>query len=152
MLSNLNDSILEAAETLSDQELIALAPRLYKELSRDIHIRSLIRLSAAFGGTDVYVPRVQLALDRSALLRVLTNEELKALSGAFGGEHLSIPVIAGLRKGARRKAIVALKRSGLSSREVALQFGMTQRAVDIIWAKRPGHKNELQPKRALRKS
>jgi len=121
-----------AGEDPQDSELLAAAPKLFKDLSYAVPIRALLALSEKYGGTRIYVPETP--SKDSLLNRILDESAFRALCDMCGGERLDIPKAERLRARLRNREIVALARSR-TARAIAIKFGLSMRCVFLILAK-----------------
>jgi hypothetical protein len=103
-----------------------------EDVSAVIGFTATLRLSAWFGdGTsNCYVPR---RVEEGQIIeRLIGMPAAKALSEAWGGEHLAIPRLRDYEDDMRKKAIGRMFEKGFGSREIAAHLRITERRVQQI--------------------
>jgi hypothetical protein len=83
------------------------------------------RLAAAFGGTEVYVPKTRRLSEEHPLARTIGLVAARRLAGRYSGNRLHVPIMALTKK----HLIMA---SSGSNRAVALELGCTERWVSHV--------------------
>lgn len=86
-----------------------------------------LRLSAHFGGRQLYVPHAP--RPDSELVQVIGEECAEALAKHFGGIFYSVPLEVG-----KRARIVELRKTGEKIRAIAEELGCTERHVYNVLA------------------
>lgn len=111
---------------------------LRQEIVAAIGGKAADRLCAAFGGVGVYIPLHPDRLpDSHPIIKLLGTDLARHLAARLGGEKVTVPV---LHSGHRRRetAILDAYRAGKSTREIALDLGITMRRVEqVIAAAKP---------------
>ena len=101
-----------------------------EQLSRDLIAMlgddGFVALAEAFGGTRLYVPK-SIAADHEIAEAVGTERAAK-LSGLYAGAQIRIPL-------AREERARHYRGGGLSNAQVARKLGITESAVDKIFAR-----------------
>jgi hypothetical protein len=117
---------------LPDEELLRLAPQVFRDLSPPVPIRALLALSQRLGGATVAIPFY--AKEKSRLCRIMGAAALEALCRAMRGEQLEVPIAHRLRTFLLWREVVALVARGSSTGTVAVRFGLTRRHIFRILA------------------
>lgn len=91
-------------------------------------------LVQAFGGVRVYIPH-KLPANHS-LVCVLGNARAEQLIKNYGGESLNIPRCAHALRSLRNTKIKQDRDNGLTTSELSLRYGLTERQVYCILAAR----------------
>jgi hypothetical protein len=110
---------------IDDGDVPELSP--WRQLVLLIGEAAALQLEEALGGRRVFVPR-KLG-DHHPIAAAIGLQLALSIAGAFGGEHLDIPLSAG-----RRARIVKLKASGLSVEQVRSRVGCSRRLVFLALA------------------
>lgn len=119
--------IAALAAALPQEEVAKLLPRSFASLRKAISINALLAMIDAFGGTRILVPMHPDGARK--LAKVIGLEDLRRLSKLAGGCRIEVPLGAKLRAALRDRALADMGTRGASIRELALRFGMTERAV-----------------------
>lgn len=108
-----------------------LLPPVLRELAAQLGVAPITRLVEAHGGTRIYVPH---AVDEEhRLVAVLGLAPARALCAALGGDYLDVPRCLRAAKHLRDQALIRDARAGMTQRELALKYGMTERNVRLLW-------------------
>lgn len=124
------DSLAEAAASLP--EVSDLLPRSVRELAHDLGLPLALRLVAACGGTNFYVPRPANAGPGHPLAARIGSRDLTALAAARGGETLDLPRGAAVRRAIVRRRIVEEAAAGASAAELAQRWGYSRSSIHRI--------------------
>jgi hypothetical protein len=125
---------LTLAALLNDAGLEAL-PASARDLAGIVGLPAAIGLLERFGGmTALYVPKdVSPGHD---LARIMGEAAARKLSSVYGGDYLrNIPRCAGAMRAVRDRAVVRRKSEGAAPRDIAQEFGLTERWVWEILAR-----------------
>jgi Mor family transcriptional regulator len=88
------------------------------------------RLIDTMGGASLYIPRHP----SGTMLQRMTLAEAEALCAQLGGESVEIPRCYGDKLALRDDSIRADAAAGVSRRDLALQYGITERQIRRIIA------------------
>lgn len=115
---------------MSDDTL-DLLPGVLREIADLIGLPATLILVEAYGGVRLYVPYKVPADHPLALLIGLSAAE--KLAEVFGGsEHFDIPRAVAIARQARNRKLREDRTTGMSHRNLAQQYGMTERQVRNI--------------------
>ena len=103
-------------------------PESLLDVARAIGMPATLKLVERFGGVRVYVPRPEKITEDHVIARTIGFEGALALARICRNESIEIPRAARARRLARDRAI--RRESGaLSVRELALKYGLSERAI-----------------------
>ncbi|WP_434147942.1 Mor transcription activator family protein [Methylocaldum gracile subsp. desertum] len=106
-------------------------PRVLQEIASLVGPENAVKIARAYGGVRLYVPR-RMKPDHP-LAELVGFENARALSTAFGGlPHFDIPQVYRLLLEARNRAILKDRSQGMSVRELALKYRLTEKHVHNI--------------------
>jgi Mor family transcriptional regulator len=105
-----------------------------EDLTRIIGQEGLEALANAFGGQEIRIPTsISVTVtEYQRLQAVLGADKAQALVKEWGGDTLYVPMLREQRLASRNAAILAASRKGATGRELAQQFGLSQRAIRQI--------------------
>jgi len=106
-------------------------PGVLQEIASLIGPENAVKLAQTYGGVRLYVPK-RMKPDHP-LAELVGFENACALSTAFGGlANLSIPRFEELIREARNRAILKDRSQGMSIRELALKYRLTEKHIHNI--------------------
>ena len=101
------------------------------DLSAVVGFSAALRLSAWFGnGGNVYVPGT--ARENQLLSKLIGISAAKALSEAWGSEHIAIPRISQYEDDVLKREIGRMFEHGMGSREISMHKRISERRVQQI--------------------
>lgn len=104
-----------------------------QELLNLIGEDAFTRLCMVFGGTRLHITNSERSLQR---LSVITGADLaEKLISHYQGTTISLSKLSSLEIAKRHQSVVSDLEKGMSQRDVALKYDMTERNVRIIKAK-----------------
>lgn len=104
-----------------------------QELLNLIGEDAFTRLCSVFGGTRLHISSSERSLQR---LSVIAGADLaEKLISHYQGTAISLPKLSSLEIAKRHQSIVNDLKNGMSKRDVAMKYDMTERNVRIIKAK-----------------
>lgn len=108
----------------------SLLPGILQEIAELIGLPEALKLADHYGGVRLYVP---LTIPEGHVLAELVGmEAARKLSDRFGGmEHFDIPKARSVTVALRNRKIREAW-PGLSQRQLALKYGLTERQVRVI--------------------
>lgn len=116
--------------TGDDIDLALLPPTLH-EMARVVGVEGVRKLVDAYGGVRLYVPQ---SVDQDhPLAELLGLAAARAMSAELGGDVIDVPRCHLAVKRARDAALVRDAAQGMSQRDLARKYGMTERNVRLIW-------------------
>lgn len=108
-------------------------PRLLREMVALIGMQATLAIVQHYGGVRLYVPITM--TPEHILARQIGADAAFKLSGEYGGlDHFYIPRAAVALRSARNTEIVDKFVKGVTLRQLALSYGMTERGVTKILA------------------
>lgn len=123
------------------EDCTSLLPGVLREIEPLIGMAATLRLVEAYGGVRLYVPRQMHA--RHPLARLLGLDAAQRLAEMFGGEeHFDIPRAVAIARQVRNRQLRS-ERNEKSQRELALQYGLTERQVRNILGDQDDAQQEL---------
>lgn len=111
------------AEDIAMEDL----PETLAQIAEVIGVAATMKLVDALGGTEIYVPRNPSS--KHALSRVLRATDAELLAAEFSGQRLHIPRLAGRALASRDAAIRLDRQSGMTTIQLALKYGISERQV-----------------------
>ena len=116
------------ATLLHDAGLDAL-PASARDLAGIVGLPAAIGLLERFGGvTALYVPKD--VTGGHILAQIMGEPAARKLSDVYGGDYVrNIPRCAGAMRAVRDRAVVRRKAEGAAPRDIAQEFGLTERWV-----------------------
>ncbi|WP_347258035.1 Mor transcription activator family protein [Methylocaldum sp.] len=106
-------------------------PRVLQEIAFLVGPENAVKIARAYGGVRLYVPK-RMKPDHP-LAELVGFENACALSTGFGGlPHFDIPQFDKLIREARNRAVLKDRAQGMSVRELALKYRLTERAISKI--------------------
>lgn len=102
-------------------------PSVFQEIKEMIGDQATAKLVAQHGGGRLYIPGT--LKPEHPLFQLLGQENARRLSGEFGGLRVEIPLAFMLRIEQRNKLILADCAAGMSQRELALKYHLTERSI-----------------------
>jgi hypothetical protein len=100
------------------------------DLSAVIGFSATVKLTAWFGGMNVWVPlKVE---EGQALGRLIGLPAAKRLSGEWGGDHVAIPPLTAYKTEARRRMVGRMLEKGFSASETSRLTQLSERRVQQI--------------------
>lgn len=125
-----------SAISSADSDDLVLLPDSLQEMAAVIGFGGVLALVREYGGVRLYVPRTLPA--EHILITLLGTAAAQRLAAEYGGrEHFDIPRAEGLMRAVRNRRIRADRAAGLSLRELALKYRLTERAVSNILGSEP---------------
>ena len=104
-------------------------PPVLADLAKQLGYFVAQRLIEAYGGTRVYIPRLEhLSVNHPLSVRVGYQVALR-LSRVYGGGAIPVPRGARELRAARNQMILSYRRHGLTYADIALQHQITERTV-----------------------
>jgi hypothetical protein len=106
-------------------------PGILQEFASLIGLAGTLRIVETYGGVRLYVPKT---VDGDHdLARLIGLEAARKLAAEYGGEmHMDIPRAVAATRAAFRASIRADRAAGLTHRELALKYKMTERHIRNI--------------------
>lgn len=106
-------------------------PGILQELADLIGLPGTLKLVEAYGGVRLYVPK---KIDAAhELARLIGLDHATTLAETYGGEdHFDIPRAVAATRAARDSRIRADRAAGMTHRELALRYGLTERQIRNI--------------------
>lgn len=105
-------------------------PAQAREIADLVGLGATTALVARYGGVRLYVPET---IPSDHVLAALIGMDAAArLAQRYGGDRLEVPRCADALRRVRNRALVREAQS-MSQRELALKYGLTERAVRLIW-------------------
>ncbi|RYU62915.1 hypothetical protein EWI61_00120 [Methylolobus aquaticus] len=122
---------LSAAETIPQMQTdMNPFPKSLQRVFELIGFAATQRLVEKAGGTRVFIPKYP---DSTSVLTDLIGlDAAKALAQEYGHDKIEIPRCAKLLSSVRNERIRSLRAEGWTLRALALEFGMTERAISMI--------------------
>lgn len=105
-------------------------PGVFQEVGQKIGDEATAKLVAQYGGTRLYIP-YKLKLEHP-LSQLLGQEVSQQLSSEFGGMTVEISRAVMLQIGQRNELILADRAAGMSQRQLARKFNLTERTIRKI--------------------
>lgn len=106
-------------------------PESLLDMADHINKDAIMRLVAHYGGTRCYIPKV--LPETSELAAVIGQDAARALAEVLGGERIEVPKARDFQRAVRNREIIRRHREeGLSYRELARAFDMTERNIGSI--------------------
>lgn len=119
-------------------------PERARAIAELIGLPATLKLVERYGGVRIYVP--QTMPPSHALVGLLGVDAAERLSRAFGGdEHFDVPRCTLAARRARDATLVADFLAGMSHRNLALNYQLTERAVRKIIARAGITADDRQP-------
>lgn len=115
---------------MTDQIPLELLPGTLRELAEQCGSDVALRLLGEYGGCHVVVPR-EIHPDHPIALR-LGLQAARAICRTYAGEILTIPKADEARRHIRNQAIRTHRREGVSLRDLARMFDLTERQICTI--------------------
>jgi uncharacterized protein (DUF433 family) len=124
-----------AAETgligLIVSDTLDLLPGILREFADLIGLPATLRLVESYGGVRLYVPQ-RLAEDHPLAL-LIGASAARQLADVYGGEeHFDIPRAVAIARQVRNRRLREERDRGMSHRDLALKYGLTERQVRNI--------------------
>lgn len=114
----------------ADFDIATLPPTLH-DIARVVGVQGVVKLVEAYGGVRLYVPQ---ALDADhTLARLLGLPSAQSLAALLGGDCIDVPRCHRAAKRARDAALMRDAAMGMSQRDLARKYLMTERNVRLIW-------------------
>lgn len=101
-----------------------------EDLATIIGFGATVKLSAWYGGTNVYIPKQ--TQEGQKLVKLIGFAAAKRLSDEFGVEHLAVPKLTGALREQRTVLIYHRASAGHSDKEIAAEVGLHERRVSQI--------------------
>jgi hypothetical protein len=121
----------ESAISSARADDFALLPQSLQTMAEIVGMSGVLALVRAFGGVRLYVP--SRLPDDHILIELLGRPAAERLAAEYGGQpHFDIPRAEGLLRAVRNRQIQADRAAGLSVRELALKYRLTERAIHDI--------------------
>jgi len=120
----------------SESHLVKLEdlPNSLQDIAELIGLAATVKLVETYGGVRIYVP--QTIEPDHALAALLGHDNALRLARAYGGhEHFDLPRATLAVKRARDAALTADYLAGISYRQLALKYQLTERGVRKIIAR-----------------
>lgn len=95
-----------------------------------IGFQATLTISLWYAGKNLFVPASP--DEGSNLVRIVGIDAAKKLAEEWGGEMIAVPTLWGYEEQARNRAIGSLIGRGLSTKQIAVMMGMTERRVQQI--------------------
>lgn len=111
----------------ADEISIEDLPDTLAQVAEVIQLPATLRLVEHFGGSRVYVPMK--ASQGHPLIRLIGASRASALCARFGGQHINVAHLVHRQLRTRDEEIQRGRASGLSARELARRFGISERQV-----------------------
>ena len=105
-------------------------PGVFQEAVQLIGEEAAAKLVAQYGGVRLYIPGTP--RHGHPLHQLLGQEAAQQLSGEFGGMTVDIPRACMLHNAQRNTLILADRAAGMSQRELALKYRLTERTIRKI--------------------
>jgi len=118
-----------------------LLPPQYKDIARNCGEDIAYAVCWNLGGLQVSVPGPDKLTEKHQLVRALGMDMAKKLCAIYQGNILKPPRCIQVLRAIRNAEIRKLINSGIKKPVVAVQFNMTERAIELICAKEPAPKN-----------
>ena len=94
------------------------------------------RLMNICGGTRVYIPAPEFCTAKHHLALAIGVDKLRLLAKEFSGDRIEIPIGQAALKKMRNDEIIRQLNEGASQQELALRYGLTERQIRTIAARR----------------
>lgn len=105
-------------------------PGVFQEVAQFIGEEAACRLTTQYGGVRLYIPGT--LKPGHHLCRLLGQEAAQQLAREFGGLNVEIPRACLARIAGRNALILADRAAGMSQRELALKYQLTERTIRKI--------------------
>jgi len=105
-------------------------PEAFQEVAQLIGEAATAKLTEQYGGTRLYIPST--LKPEHSLCQLLGKEAAQRLSFEFGGLRVEIPRAVMLQIAQRNVRILADRATGLSQRELARKYQLTERTIRKI--------------------
>ncbi|MDH4234803.1 MAG: hypothetical protein OEV15_06685 [Gallionella sp.] len=105
-------------------------PGVFQEVGQKIGDEATAKLVAQYGGTRLYIP-YKLKLGHP-LCQLLGQEVSQQLSDEFGGMTVEISRAVMMQIGQRNELILADRAAGMSQRQLARKYHLTERTIRKI--------------------
>lgn len=117
----------------------------FQRLCQLIGQNDAFKLMNLCGGTRVYIPLVEHCTAKHYLAQAIGLDNLIKLAQEFACDRIEVPMGYHAFKDERNKEIIRLFNEGICQSELAMRFGLTERQIRTICAKRPPvvDKNQL---------
>lgn len=113
-----------------EHELIASLPKALAAMARIVPLDAVMKISARYGGTRMYLARDP-APD-SEIARLIGSPVARALGAELGGAEIEIPRARAVHHKIRNPEIRRLRTGGASLNDLALRFALTARQLRRI--------------------
>jgi hypothetical protein len=113
-------------------ELLDLLPFNLLEVVQITDEDTTMRLVYHFGGSRIYIPKYP--KEGKGISQAIGLEAANKLAANYGGDYLHIPFCKALKQEMRDRQILAARRQGAKTAELAKQFNLSQRRVQEIIA------------------
>jgi len=111
-------------------ELIASLPKALAAMARIVPLDAVMKISARYGGTRMYLARDP--APGSEIARLVGQPIARALGAKLGGAEIEIPRARTVLHKIRNPEIRRLRTEGASLNDLALRFGLTTRQLRRI--------------------
>ncbi|MDP2144412.1 MAG: Mor transcription activator family protein [Gallionella sp.] len=105
-------------------------PGVFQEIAQLIGDEAAAKLVAQYGGVRLYIPSMPKL--EHAIHQLLGDEIAQQLCGEFGGLSVEIPRACILQIVQRNKLILADRAEGMTQRQLALKYHLTERTIRKI--------------------
>ena len=109
----------------------------FQRLCELIGQNDAFKLMNLCGGTRVYIPLVEHCKPEHYLAQVIGLDNLVKLAQEFACDRIEVPMGYHAFKEQRNKEIIRQFNEGICQSELAISFGLTERQIRTIVAKRP---------------
>jgi hypothetical protein len=119
----------------ADIDTNLLPPKL-QEFVRLIGLSSTMALVQVYGGLRIFIPSPAYVSADHPIAKIIGVDKLMALSNTYGQEdHFPLPMAMHALKALRNQAIAHDYRYGKSARELAIEYGMSEKTIQRITSK-----------------
>jgi hypothetical protein len=129
-MSAMTNALKPEWQDIPEHLIIADLPESLQYLLQLLPLQAVLTMVEAYGGNRLYIPLYP--QPDHGLGKLIGIEAAKAMASFGGGSVLEIPLVTKIQQRIRHTAVLKSLAGGVSKRETARAFGMTERTVRNI--------------------
>lgn len=126
----MTNTLNSAWQGIPEHLIIADLPESMRYLLQLLPLQAVLTIIEAYGGTRLYVPLYP--QPDAGLGQLIGIQAAQAMASYAGGSVLEIPLVIKIQQRLKHMAVLNSLANGVSQREAARAFGMTERNVRNI--------------------